>query len=114
MDSALLRNIALGSRQAATSHTRRGAQDRGEYSEVAKLVDNATLSAPWWLDFDNNSVRPTMGGAGRVVGNLIRAGTCRLCGAAWDNGPVCSVATGVPATVSALRKTFWPDRCQRY
>jgi hypothetical protein len=23
-------------------------------SEVAKLVDNATLSAPWWLDFDNN------------------------------------------------------------
>jgi len=47
-------NIALGSRQAATSHTRLGAQDRGEYSEVAKLVDNATLSAPWWLDFDNN------------------------------------------------------------
>jgi hypothetical protein len=43
-----------------------------------------------------------MGGAGRVVGNLIRAGTCRLCGAARDNAPVCSVATGKPATVSEM------------
>ena len=34
------------------------------------------------------------------MGNLIRAGTCRLCGAARDNAPVCSVATGEPATVS--------------
>jgi hypothetical protein len=41
-----------------------------------------------------------MGGAGRVVGNLIRAGTSRLRGAARDNGPVCSLATGEPATVS--------------
>ena len=35
--------------------------DRGEYSEVAKLVDNPALSAPWWLDFDHNSARQTMG-----------------------------------------------------
>ena len=113
LDSALLQ-ILLSEVVKPRRLTPDGARRIAEYSEVAKLVDNATLSAPLWLDFDNNSVRPTMGGAGRVVGNLIRAGTCRLCGAAWDNGPVCSVATGEPATVSALRKTFWRDRCQRY
>jgi len=46
-------------------------------------------------------------GHGRVVGNLIRVGTCRLCGAARDNGPVCSVATGEPATVSANFQTCY-------
>ena len=34
------------------------------------------------------------------MGNLIRAGTCRLCGAARDNGPLYDVAR--PATVSEV------------
>ena len=37
-----------------------------------------------------------MGAHGRVVGDFVRAGTRRFCGAAWDNGLVCSVATGQP------------------
>ena len=55
-------------------------------------------------------MRLTMGNAGRVVGNLIRAGTCRLGGAARDNVPVCSVATGGPVSAPILR-SHWPDRC---
>jgi len=47
-----------------------------------------------------------MGAHGRVVGNLIRAGTCRLCGAARDNAPVCSVATGKPASVSEIHGRY--------
>ena len=48
-----------------------------------------------------------MGGAERVVGNFIRAGTCRCSGAARVNGLVCSVATGEPATVSENFETCY-------
>ena len=44
-----------------------------------------------------------MGAHGRVVGNFVRAGTRRFCGAAWDNGRVCSVATGQPPLSDRLR-----------
>src|SRR6516225_4618434 len=80
-----------------------GAADRSQHRQAAKLVDNAALSAGTWRDFGHNSEQPTMGAHGRVVGNFVRAGTRRFCGAARDNGLVCSVATGQPPLSDRLR-----------
>ena len=70
--------------------------------EAAKLVDNATLSAPCGSTSIIIPCGQLWGAHGRVVGNLIRAGTSRLAGIARDNDPVCSVATGEPPTVSEI------------
>jgi hypothetical protein len=74
--------------------------------EAAKLVDNAALRQR----NRRNVARlrsiiqcgQLWGAHGRVVGDFVRAGARRLCGAARDNGPVCSVATRQPPTLSEI------------
>ena len=77
-----------------------GAPDRGQRGEAAKLVDNATLSAPRGSTSVIIPCDQLWGAHGRVVGSFVGAGTRRCFGAARDNGPVCSVARGQPPTVS--------------
>ena len=67
---------------------------------TAKLVDNGPLSAPSDKDFDNNSVQRTMGALD--VWWEILSVLAPVVFVALLDGPVCSVATGEPATVSAI------------